>query len=156
MAASAQLYEYLRWWEGKGGRPVLAAYRDTNGTWTIGYGSTQNVTPDLVIDHQEAERRLSAAVGLVVDGVNFSLGAYPLSQQQFDALVSLAYNIGMSAFRTSSPCLLVKMGKYDRVGPAMELWNKERKNGVLVVNAGLVNRRAADRGIWERGEYVRP
>lgn len=152
--ASPPLYEYLRWWEGKAGRPVLTAYQDDAGVWTIGFGSTGGVSRGMTITEEEAETRLSSAVGLVVDAMNFTLGQYPLSQQQFDSLVSLGYNIGMPRFRTSSPCLLVKMGHLDRVGPAIELWNKVRIPGQgLTVSRGLVRRRAADRAIFENGDY---
>lgn len=154
MKPSADLYKYLRWWEGQGGKPVLVAYKCPRGRWTIGYGSTHGVTEGMRITYEEAEHRLSAGVGLVADAVEYSLAGL-LNQQQFDSLVSLAYNIGISAFRTSSPCILVKAGKYDRVGPAIELWHKVTNpvTGVLEPNEGLIKRRAADRAIFERGDY---
>jgi GH24 family phage-related lysozyme (muramidase) len=48
---------------------------------------------------------------------------------------------------------MVKLGKLDRVGPAMELWNKGTVKGKFVVINGLVRRRAADRAIFDQGDY---
>ena len=62
MIASAPLYEWLHWWEGREGSPALEAYQDGGGVWTIGYGRTENVkefdhcTPD------QAERWLHDTV----------------------------------------------------------------------------------------------
>lgn len=151
---SGDLYEYLRWWEGRVGKPVLTAYKDSRGRWTIGYGSTRGVVEGMTITLGEAEQRLSAAVGLTADAVEYSLAGL-LNQQQFDSLVSLTYNIGVSAFRTSSPCALVKAKLYHRVGPAMELWCNVTNpvTGVLEPNKGLIRRRAADRAIFDHGDY---
>jgi len=142
------------WEAGPGGGPALKAYRDDAGVWTIGYGDTKGVIPGMEITTQEAERRLSRQLEWFGNAVELACESVSLNQHQFDALVSFTYNIGITAFRGSSALVCLKKDKFDRVGPAMELYNKVRRpDGRLVVWYGLVRRRAADRAIFDKGDY---
>lgn len=155
MQPSNDFLDYLRAWEGRDGRPVLQAYQDNAGVWTIGYGSTEGVTQGMRITAAEAETLFRDDVEEHSRPVaNLSMKVN-LEQHQFDALCSLVFNIGPSRFITSSPYIMTKLGKYDKVGPAIELWNKVRNptTGVLEVNRGLVRRRAADRAIFDKADY---
>ena len=107
------------------------------------------------ITEAEAEQRFREDTEAHARPVARILAAIALEQHQFDALCSLAFNIGEGKFLTSSPCILVKMGKYEKVGPAIELWNKvwNPRTGLLEVEEGLVRRRAADRAMFEHGDY---
>ena len=87
----------------------LAAYRDCVGVWTIGYGHTSRagspqVTPGLKIGDAEADEILSRDLGLFERGVADALhkAKCKVLQREFDALVDLAFNIGLGAFRSSS------------------------------------------------------
>ncbi|USA54565.1 lysozyme [Acinetobacter sp. C32I] len=127
---------------------VLTAYDDGVGVWTIGYGTT--VYPNgirvkrgdtctkaqAMSFFQHDLRRFEAAVNQVVK--------VTINQNQFDALVSLTYNIGEQAFKDST--LLKKLNAGDFMGAAeqFKVWNK----GGGKVMKGLVRRRAAERELF--------
>lgn len=68
------------------------AYQDSVGVWTIGYGHTKNVTQGMKIDKAKAEEYLKSDVKHVEDKLNSQ--NLRLNQNQFDALVSLFFNVG--------------------------------------------------------------
>lgn len=68
-----------------------------------------------------------------------------LNQNQFDALASMAFNIGAGAFRGSTLVKLLNQGQYDQVPGQMRRW--VRDNGKVV--QGLVNRREKEIRLWE-------
>jgi lysozyme len=121
---------------------VLLAYQDTGGVWTIGYGHTglevvkglmwSRVRADSVLDIDLV--RFESAVAKAVK--------VPLSQGQFDALVSLAFNIGAAAF--SSSTLVKKLNAGDIAGAAQQFVVWHMDNGA--VNKVLLARRAAE--LW--------
>lgn len=132
----------------------LEAYQDGGGVWTIGYGSTKGVRKGMVITPGEAERRLLEDVS--EHDINPYLDDAPTTQNQFDAMQSLAFNIGLgdpfhqpkpiSGFRTSSVLKFHKVGKYNRAADSFLLW--DRDNGREV--QGLLNRREAERALYLR------
>lgn len=71
----------------------------------------------------------------------------PLTQNQFDSLVSFAYNIGADGFRGSTALRLVNQGRMGEVGGAMRMWNKSDGQ----VNQGLVNRRNDEVALFNQG-----
>ena len=124
---------------------VLTAYKDSVGIWTIGVGHTSaagapTVTSGLKITAAESDAILSRDLAKFERAV---LGAVkvPLKQHEFDALVSLAFNIGDGAFAKST--LVRKLNAGDRLGAANQflVWNKA---GGRVLQ-GLVNRRQSER-----------
>jgi len=128
---------------------VLTAYRDSAGVLTIGVGHTTaagapTVTAGMRITAAQADEILSRDLADVEASVN-RLGTVPLNQNEFDALVSLVFNIGSTAFRKST--LRAKLNAGDRNGAADQflVWNKITKNGKKVALAGLTNRRKAER-----------
>lgn len=126
----------------------LKAYQDSVGVWTIGYGWTQPVDgkpvkAGMVIDLATAERLLKT--GLVgYENDVLKLVRVKLTQGQFDALVSFAYNLGLRALSTST--LLKKLNAGDYKGATDEFlrWNKA---GGKVLN-GLTRRREAERALF--------
>ncbi|AMO43495.1 putative endolysin [Pseudomonas phage K4] len=123
----------------------LVAYLDSVGVWTIGYGDTgPDVVKGLTITKEEAEKRLRRRL-VEFEGYVNTYVKVPLKQHQFDALVSLVYNIGPTNFKTST--LLKKLNAGDYIGAADQflVWNKGRVDGKLVVIKGLANRRAKER-----------
>jgi len=121
----------------------LRAYLCAGGVWTIGWGHTKGVKKGDVITQKQADDLLGSEVE------NFSSLVYPLikapvNQNQFDALVSFAYNVGVNALRNST--LLKKLNLKDYAGAAEEFpkWNKA---GGKVLN-GLISRRAAERNLF--------
>ncbi|MGO3713580.1 lysozyme [Alcaligenes aquatilis] len=121
----------------------LEAYWDADGkVWTIGWGDTgPDVVKGLRITQAEADERLRRRLTReFVPGVLNAL-TRPASQAQLDAMVDLAYNIGVPAFRGSTLLRLFNAG--DQAGAAEQFprWNKS--NGKVLL--GLRRRRAADR-----------
>lgn len=128
----------------------LVAYLDSVGVWTIGYGDTgPDVVKGLVITKAQAEERLRGRLREFEGYVN-RLVKVELTQNQFDALVSLVYNIGPTNFSTST--LLRKLNASDYLGAADQfpVWNKGRVGRKLVVINGLTNRRREERELFLR------
>lgn len=75
-----------------------------------------------------------------------------LTQNQYDALVFLCFNIGTAGFKNSTVVKMLNTNQYDRVPDAMRMWNKVEKNGTLVLSQGLINRREKEIKIWN-GTY---
>lgn len=78
----------------------LEAYPDPGSRdghpWTIGYGATgEGIGPGVKWTQEQADARFAADLARFEDGVNRLLGATPTSPNQFDALVSIGYNIGL-------------------------------------------------------------
>ena len=72
----------------------LKAYQDSVGVWTIGYGHTKGVKSGDSITQAKAEEYLKSDVSTAESKVNKYLDTYGFNQNQFDALVSFAFNIG--------------------------------------------------------------
>jgi GH24 family phage-related lysozyme (muramidase) len=70
----------------------LTAYQDSVGVWTIGYGHTRGVAHGQIITQQQAEAFLQQDLGVAEGAVN-GLGL-TLTDNQFAALVSFAFNLG--------------------------------------------------------------
>ena len=96
MKASGKAYSLIQQSEGL----RLTSYRCPSGIWTIGYGHTSGVTEGMTITVEEANEFLRQDIVFAEDVVNAQ--GLTLRQCQFDALVSLVFNIGGSAFRRST------------------------------------------------------
>lgn len=115
--------------------------------WTIGWGSTgPDVKRGVIWTRKQCDDRFTAHLGEFARKVTKAIGAAATTQRQFDAMVSLAYNIGMGNF--SSSTLLKKHKAGDNAGAAAEFgkWNKANKK----VMAGLTRRRAAEAALYRR------
>jgi lysozyme len=121
----------------------LTAYLDSVDKPTIGYGSTKGVRMGDEITQAQAVELLAADVERHADGVR-RLVDVPLTQNQFDALVSLVFNIGVGAFRRST--LLRKLNAGDHRGAADELLRWTKAGGREL--RGLVRRREAERALF--------
>jgi GH24 family phage-related lysozyme (muramidase) len=123
----------------------LTAYADMGGVWTIGWGQTgPDVVEGLTITQAQADARLRIEVDRFAAGVSAELKV-PVNQNQFDALVSLAYNIGLNAFRTSTLLrLLNDRTQVSIVASEFIKWNKV--NGKST--EGLSRRREAERQLF--------
>lgn len=119
----------------------LKAYKDIVGVWTIGYGHTgPDVRPGMVITKGQADELMRCDLDKFRYAVGESVNTAP-TQNQFDAMVSLAYNIGAEAFKDST--LLRKFNKGDVQGAADQFprWNKAGGKEV----GGLTHRRHKER-----------
>lgn len=142
MRMSQQGIDMLKGFEGL----RLRAYLDQGGVPTIGYGHTAHVEMDDVITEEQAEDFLKTDIHEAELEVQRSV-PYGLAPHQFDALVSLAYNIGNKAFRKST--LVKKMVASDILGAANEFLMWKFVNGK--VSNGLIKRRQKERQIFLTG-----
>lgn len=126
----------------------LRAYPDpgTGGApWTIGWGATgAGIGPGTVWTQAQADARFVADAASRAAQLEQLLAAAPATQNQFDAMMSLLYNIGAGNFRTSSVLRHHKARDYAPAQRAFALWNKA--NGRVM--GGLVKRRAAEAALY--------
>lgn len=131
----------------------LTAYLDRLAkppVWTIGYGETgPYVHEGLRYTQEQAETGLIRRLAEEFEpAVNEVAGAAPTTQPQFDAMVSLAWNIGTTAFlKQSSVARFHRQGKYTLAADAFRLWN--RAGGVVL--AALARRREEERALYLSG-----
>lgn len=123
----------------------LKAYRDGGGVWTICAGHTSAVglpivRPGMTATAEECMDMLRRDVAKFETCVETILKV-PVAQHEFDAMVSLAYNIGCAAFRRSSVARYLNAGNRARAANSFLLWNKD--DGRVV--KGLINRRRSER-----------
>lgn len=121
----------------------LTAYRCPAGVWTIGYGRTTNVKPGDTCSQAQADAWLVEEYDHFEAQV-LKLVTVALSEPQRGALVSLAYNIGVSAFRKSTLLRMLNAGDYAGASCQFGRWNKA---GGKVLK-GLVNRRLAETALF--------
>lgn len=123
----------------------LKAYRCPAGVLTIGYGHTgPDVHDGKKITEDEAEALLRADLEKFEEGVTKLIGAMPVTENQFSALVSLAYNIGLGNLKASSPLMYHKAKNYKQAAISFGLWNKA--NGKVL--KGLERRRKAEADLY--------
>ena len=120
------------------------AYRDAVGVWTVGYGHTAMagkpaVTAGLTITRAEADVILRRDVEMFADAVA-ALVKVPLTDNQFSALVSFAFNVGPGNFAKSSVLAVVNRKDFDAVPRRLALWVKAGGRTL----PGLIRRRAAE------------
>ena len=117
----------------------LKAYKDCADVWTIGYGHTRGVHAGMTIDLQTAERFLLDDIQSTVE----RLAPYvtiQVTQGQFIALVSLAFNVGVYAVARSRTLQYLNAGQLEKAKAGFLTFNKSGGK----VNDGLVNRRRAE------------
>jgi lysozyme len=116
------------------------AYLCPANVWTIGYGSTgAHVRPGMTITKERGEALLRADLARFEASVTRAV-TVDVSQNQYDAMVSLAFNIGIAGFGRSSVLRHVNARNWQAAAKAFALWNK----GGGRVLAGLVRRREAE------------
>lgn len=144
MRTSRKGLELIKSFEGFRTRSVQL----TNGKWVIGYGHTKSARANLRITADDAElilrfRDLKPIEKLISERV-----LCPLSQNEFDALVSFVFNIGEDAFLASD--VLGQLDRGDRLAAAesMSVWRKGEVEGALIVVDVFVRRRAAEKALF--------
>ncbi|BEM76148.1 lysozyme [Serratia marcescens] len=120
----------------------LRAYQCSAHVWTIGYGHTADVGENDVITEEEALYFLHQDLAESERAVNQYVHV-PLTQNQFDALVSFVFNLGAGNFLTST--LLKKLNSGDD-GAAQEFGRWIHAGGKAL--PGLVRRREAERALF--------
>ena len=118
------------------------AYKDSKGLWTIGVGhlikvDEQNLITATLTDEQ-VEDLLRSDLKWCSEAIETSVKV-PLQQHQFDALYSLCFNIGGTAFKNSTVVKRINAGDINGAAAAIEMWNKPDV---------LINRRKRERALF--------
>jgi lysozyme len=123
MAITESTIDYIIEEEGKRTR----AYKDTKGLWTIGVGhlikSDEQHLIHATLTDAEVKDLLRRDLDWCSEAVESSVKV-PLAQAQFDALYSLCFNIGGTAFKRSTVVKRLNNGDYDGAADAILMWNK--------------------------------
>lgn len=148
-------------WEGKRNR----LYNDPAGHCTIGYGKLVHLGPcDGRANEAQYRNGLTDAecLDLLKADVNDftaqveAVLRVPVSQAQFDALVSLAYNIGIGSFSTSQLLILLNAGDYAGASTQFLRWNRASVGGTLTELPGLTNRRKEEMALFGTAAPICP
>ena len=121
----------------------LEAYKCAAGVWTIGYGHIKGVTPESAITQEQAEQMLVEELNEYEGYIN-DMVTTPLSQNQFDALVSWVYNLGGGNLKASTLLKVLNSGDFNGVPAQLMRWNKA---GGKVLE-GLTRRRQAEADLF--------
>lgn len=122
----------------------LVSYPDVKGVWTIGYGHTgADVGPHMKITESEARIFFKQDLAWAEHYVNTRLKS-PTTQAQFDAMVSLVYNIGSGGFRTSTVLRLHNTNWDFGACAAFLMWHKSGGKRIR----GLLRRRCQEAAMY--------
>ena len=124
----------------------LTAYADAGGIPTIGYGHTgADVVLGDTITQDRADTLLISDISRFEKGVGALVSiTTPLTSNQFSALVSFAFNVGLNTLKHST--LLRKLNEGDYEGAANEFPKWIHANGQIL--PGLATRRAAEQALF--------
>lgn len=121
----------------------LKSYQDSVGIWTIGYGTIHGTGPNMTITNEQAERMFINDITCFEPELD-RLVNVPLTQNQWDALMSFIYNLGAANLGSSTLLRLLNGGDYAGAAAHFSRWNKARGR----VLAGLTKRRLTEERIF--------
>ena len=127
-----------------------------DGRWTIGHGHTLTAREGAVVSEDDAEALLLYDLIGIAHALNEAVFT-PLTQNQFDALASFAFNLGLDNFHQSGVLKRLNEGELIQAACAMELWRKANVGGERIVVDALVRRRSAEKALFltpEGGAWV--
>ena len=163
MKVSQQFWNYIKNSEGssgkkgqpKKGEPYLQVYKDNVGVETIGWGHTgDDVKMGMTIDkdkalkllYNDATKNADCVRGFLSEWKSKGLKSYMITQEQFDALVSLVFNSGCAGVRQSEFIKSVKIGDHKTAA-------EQIKNHKTLGIEGLKNRRNVEAEMYLNGNY---
>lgn len=117
------------------------------GGWVVGYSHVRATEPGEAVNENDARDLLTSDLAPFENLVN-TLVTQPLTQTQFDALVSFAFSVGAEAFGRSQVLRRVNASDYVSAACAMDAWRKSEVSGELVVIDALVRRRTAEKALF--------
>lgn len=140
-----------------------------NGRYAIGYGhnftdtetaqgyvqlSNSRVNINGTITMEQADELMRRDVRTIAENAIHNKVAVNLYQHEYDILCSMCYNLGSGLILGSESTLLKKLNRqlYTQIPEQIRVWNKWRRNGKLVENPGLVQRRNQEASYW--GNYA--
>lgn len=128
----------------------LQSYQDSGGIWTVGYGITgKNIGPGMTITQDQANQMLADRLNSTASMIDGML-AVVLTSNQFSAIVSLGYNIGIGNLERSTLWGLLQA---NQSGPAALQFSRwDRVNGSVL--KGLQARRLAEQTLFNTPDPV--
>lgn len=123
----------------------LESYLCPSRVWTIGYGHTHNVQKGMVWTQRQCDETLEADLREFEAAVE-RLVTVPLTENQFSAIVSWVFNVGVGAMEGST--LLRKLNKADYAGASAEFQRWDRSGAKIL--RGLTRRRIAERDLFDK------
>ena len=132
--------DFVKRWEGR----ELKAYQCSAGKWTIGYGHVNGVQEGDEISPAEAEQLLVEDLTAIADDLN-RLVNVPVSESQYIALLSRAFNIGATALKKTTLLVPLNHPRYDEAAAEFGKWIYAGGK----VSDGLKRRRKAERELFE-------
>lgn len=127
------------------------AYQDSVGVWTIGYGTTringEPVKAGMTITEDQALQLVQQEVNKLWSQIE-QISRVSLNQNQMNALVDFAYNLGFNALKNST--LMNKVNAGDFTGAANEFTRWVYAGGKIL--PGLVKRREAEKQLFLQKE----
>lgn len=139
MKASDKAYNTIKSFEGL----CLSSYNCPAEVMTIGYGHTMHVEPNQTITEQQAETYLKEDVGKCEEFINKVVNT-ELTQNQYDALVSFVFNVGVGNFKNSTLLKKVNAGDFQGAGEEFKKWTLGKGKPL----PGLVKRRNIERELF--------
>lgn len=144
MRTSSSGLELIKSFEGF--RPRAVQLPD--GVWTIGHSHTQSARKNLRISRADADMVLREYDLPPIEQAICDRLLAPLNQNEFDALVSFAFNLGEDVFAGSNVLAYINSGERLAAAAAMSAWRKARVNGQIILIDALVRRRAAELALF--------
>jgi len=123
----------------------LAKYQDAVSKWTIGYGHLILANEDFSqpLTEQQAEQLLLSDLKKSENGIK-KMVTVDLNQNQFDALVSFAFNLGIGNLQQSTLLKLLNAGKHESAAEQFIRWDKAGGQTL----PGLTRRRQAEQKLF--------
>lgn len=143
---SEELVEFVKRWEGL--KLVPSEDRLVPGVWDVGYGKVLRTPERPTITREQADAWLRDDLTVISADIDDALQVQ-VAQHEFDALLSLAYNVGTNAVLKSTLFRYVNNCDWDKAADEFMRWN--RANGRIV--AGLVKRREAEQAMFLYADY---
>ncbi len=144
MRTSQAGLDVIKAFEGFRGRSELLP----NGRWIIGYGHLRRAKEGVRVNESEAEAILREYDLPPVERFVMRCVLAPTTQNEFDALVSLAFNIGPKAFASSDVVASMNGGNRLEAAQAFDAWRRAKIGGRVQIVDALVRRRAAEKALF--------
>jgi lysozyme len=141
--ASRAAFDLIASFEGYRTRAV----KTPDGKWTLGFGHSATAREGLSVTRAQAEDLLRWDL-LPIEDTLRQVALMPLTQNQFDALVSFAFNIGLENFKKSDVLKYINQGQPISAALSMHAWRRARVNGRVLTIDALVRRRAAEAALF--------
>lgn len=142
MANTYQGIAIIKRWE----KCILRAYKPIpTDPWTVGWGSTgPNIVEGTQWTQGQADADLQNKVAILSNQLS-GLIKVPINDYQYGAIISLAYNIGITEFKASTLLRLLNQENYEGASMQFLVWNKSDGRYVQ----GLMNRREDEQHVFD-------